>query len=76
MCCESFSAVLCVPFRRDDPAKRRPDISVAKRELKWQPAVPVRDGLQKTIDYFRRELEETGETRPRRTRADSQEHRN
>jgi nucleoside-diphosphate-sugar epimerase len=45
---------------RDDPGKRRPDISVAKRELEWQPHVPVREGLTKTVDYFRKELRETG----------------
>ena len=47
---------------RDDPNKRRPDITVAKRVLGWEPKVPVRDGLQKAVEYFRRELEDTGES--------------
>lgn len=46
--------------RSDDPHKRRPDISVAKEQLGWSPQVPVREGLSKTIDYFRKELEDTG----------------
>lgn len=39
---------------QDDPKQRRPDISLATRELSgWQPKVPLREGLQRTIDYFR-----------------------
>jgi nucleoside-diphosphate-sugar epimerase len=34
---------------------------VAERELGWKPRVTVREGLQNTVKYFRRELEETGE---------------
>ena len=49
---------------RDDPNKRKPDISVAKRELDWSPRVAVKDGLRKTVEYFRKELEETGEIIP------------
>jgi dTDP-glucose 4,6-dehydratase/UDP-glucuronate decarboxylase len=37
----------------DDPSRRKPDISRAKQELGWQPSVPLRDGMQKTISYFR-----------------------
>eukprot|EP00123_Amoebidium_parasiticum_P013029 comp21719_c0_seq1/m.30700 comp21719_c0_seq1/g.30700 ORF comp21719_c0_seq1/g.30700 comp21719_c0_seq1/m.30700 type:complete len:403 (-) comp21719_c0_seq1:104-1312(-) len=40
----------------DDPQKRQPDISVAKRVLNWQPKWNVKDGIRKTIDYFRVEL--------------------
>ncbi|CAL8094802.1 unnamed protein product [Orchesella dallaii] len=40
----------------DDPQKRRPDISRAQKVLKWKPVVPLKDGLQKTIEYFRKEL--------------------
>jgi len=36
----------------DDPKQRRPDISQAEKLLRWRPAVPLRDGLQKTIEYF------------------------
>ena len=41
------------PLPQDDPRQRQPDISRAKSMLGWQPAVKLRDGLQKTIDYFR-----------------------
>ena len=37
----------------DDPTRRRPDITLAKQLLAWEPAVSLRDGLVKTIDYFR-----------------------
>ena len=37
----------------DDPARRRPDISLAARELGWEPAVPLEEGLRRTIGYFR-----------------------
>uniref|UniRef100_A0A1I8JJH5 UDP-glucuronic acid decarboxylase 1 n=1 Tax=Macrostomum lignano TaxID=282301 RepID=A0A1I8JJH5_9PLAT len=41
---------------KDDPHRRKPDISVAKRELAWQPTVLLRDGLLQTIHYFRHRL--------------------
>ena len=37
----------------DDPKQRRPDISLAKRELGWEPKVGLQDGLRGTIDYFK-----------------------
>lgn len=40
----------------DDPQRRRPDISLAKKVLDWQPKVALKQGLAKTIDYFRKEL--------------------
>ncbi|MBP9732124.1 MAG: SDR family oxidoreductase [Candidatus Magasanikbacteria bacterium] len=36
----------------DDPARRKPDISKAKKELHWEPKVSLKDGLAKTISYF------------------------
>ncbi len=42
------------PLPIDDPVKRQPDITLAKTILKWQPKVPVREGLLKTIDYFKK----------------------
>ncbi len=39
----------------DDPKQRRPDISRAKRELGWQPRVPLREGLRRTVEAARRE---------------------
>lgn len=37
----------------DDPSRRRPDIGRARSELQWEPRVPLREGLSRTIDYFR-----------------------
>ena len=36
----------------DDPKQRRPDITLAKEKLGWQPTVPLKEGLVKTIAYF------------------------
>ncbi len=44
----------------DDPVQRRPDITVAREQLGWEPRVDVRDGLQRTIDYFRGVIEASG----------------
>ena len=41
------------PLPSDDPTRRRPDISKAKRVLGWQPRVSARAGLAETIDYYR-----------------------
>ncbi|HTQ40503.1 MAG TPA: UDP-glucuronic acid decarboxylase family protein [Pirellulales bacterium] len=41
------------PALPDDPAKRRPDITLAREKLGWQPRIKLREGLQKTIDWFR-----------------------
>ena len=40
----------------DDPRQRQPDISLAKKYLEWQPSVPLEQGIEKTIDYFRKEF--------------------
>jgi len=48
------------PPVKDDPKRRRPDISVAKTFLGWMPKVPLREGLKKTILYFNEELECVG----------------
>ncbi|MBJ7336734.1 UDP-glucuronate decarboxylase [Mycolicibacterium sp.] len=49
----SDSAVEFIDRPQDDPSQRRPDITLARRELRWQPDVDVRDGLAKTIAWFR-----------------------
>ncbi len=38
---------------QDDPTQRRPDITLAKKELDWEPTIQLREGLEKTIEYFR-----------------------
>jgi UDP-glucuronate decarboxylase len=40
----------------DDPKQRQPDISLAKKYLKWEPKVPLAEGIGKTIEYFRSEV--------------------
>jgi UDP-glucuronate decarboxylase len=40
----------------DDPVRRRPDISLARTKLGWEPMIPLHEGLAKTIEYFRTEL--------------------
>ena len=40
----------------DDPRRRRPDITLAKTVLGWDPKVPLREGLKQTVDYFKRVL--------------------
>jgi UDP-glucuronate decarboxylase len=47
------SRILQQPLPQDDPKQRRPDISVAKKALGWEPTINLDEGLQKTIDYFR-----------------------
>ena len=44
------------PLPSDDPKQRRPDISLAQKHLRWEPTVPLADGLEKTIAYFRQSL--------------------
>ena len=41
------------PLPQDDPKQRKPDITLARRELGWEPKVEVREGLARTIDWFR-----------------------
>ena len=41
------------PLPQDDPTKRCPDITLAKKELDWTPDIPLREGLVKTIEYFK-----------------------
>jgi UDP-glucuronate decarboxylase len=60
----SSSKIIMLPATKDDPRKRKPDITVAKRELGWEPRVRVEDGLAKAIAYFKKELEESGEIQP------------
>lgn len=41
------------PLPADDPTRRRPDITLAKKQLDWQPTVSLREGLEKTIEWFK-----------------------
>jgi UDP-glucuronate decarboxylase len=48
----SKSKIISKPLPSDDPKQRQPDISLAKKELGWTPAVELKEGLKKTIAYF------------------------
>ena len=52
----SKSKIVFKPLPQDDPTRRRPDISLAKKELSWQPKVDLESGLEKTINYYREVL--------------------
>ena len=49
----SKSKIVYQPLPGDDPKMRRPDITLAKKTLGWEPKVNLFDGLQKTIEYFK-----------------------
>ena len=49
----SSSFILQKPLPKDDPKQRRPDITLAKTMLGWEPTIDLTAGLQKTIDYFK-----------------------
>lgn len=48
----SKSQIIHLPLPQDDPLQRKPDISLAKQYLNWNPEIHVREGLSKTITYF------------------------
>jgi dTDP-glucose 4,6-dehydratase len=52
----SRSEIVFEPLPVDDPTQRRPDISLARRRLGWEPQVPIREALKATADHFRRLL--------------------
>lgn len=49
----SSSQLVFEPLPHDDPRQRQPDISMAKREIGWEPNVALKEGLASTIEYFR-----------------------
>jgi UDP-glucuronate decarboxylase len=49
----SQSELAYLPLPQDDPRQRKPDITLARERLGWQPRVPLADGLKSTIAYFR-----------------------
>ena len=55
----SKSKIIYLPLPQDDPKQRKPDISLAKRELGWAPKVDAETGLEKTVEYFRTILKMT-----------------
>ncbi len=53
----SSSKIVRKPTRPDDPTRRRPDITLAKKHLGWEPKIALRDGLARSIEYFRERAE-------------------
>jgi UDP-glucuronate decarboxylase len=49
----SKSEIVFQPLPQDDPVRRRPDITLAKAKLRWEPTIPLRDGLTRTVAFFR-----------------------
>ena len=52
----SKSKIVFKTLPEDDPTQRKPDITLAKNELDWEPIVALEEGLIKTIEYFKKEL--------------------
>jgi nucleoside-diphosphate-sugar epimerase len=50
------SKIKFLPLPEDDPKKRKPDITKAKKIIKWQPKIPLEEGLIKTIGYFQEKI--------------------
>jgi len=50
----SKSNIIFQKLPEDDPKQRQPSISLAKAELKWEPKIELKDGLKKTIEYFKK----------------------
>ena len=56
----SKSRIVNKPLPMDDPTRRRPDITLAREKLGWEPKIELNAGLRRTIDYFEKLLSETG----------------
>ena len=54
--CETPSKIIHTPLPKDDPKIRQPNISKAKKHLKWEPRVKLDEGLKATIEYFKEQL--------------------
>src|SRR5262249_6942034 len=59
----SKSEIVFKPLPQDDPRVRRPDISRARKLLGWEPKIERRDGMRRTLDYFRTRLTREDEGR-------------
>jgi len=55
---DSSSEIEFFPLPEDDPRQRKPSIELAKELLQWSPKIELEDGLPRTVEYFRRRLEE------------------
>jgi UDP-glucuronate decarboxylase len=58
----SRSRIDSKPLPSDDPIQRKPDISLAREKLDWEPKTPVDEGLKRTIHYFEKLLQRKSAT--------------
>ncbi|HEY9014283.1 MAG TPA: UDP-glucuronic acid decarboxylase family protein, partial [Gemmatimonadales bacterium] len=61
--CRAELAIEYKPLPQDDPTQRRPDISRARKLLGWEPTIPLRQGLERTVPDFARRLKRTSPAR-------------
>jgi UDP-glucuronate decarboxylase len=59
--CQPEGKLEYCPLPQDDPQQRKPNIARAQAKLNWQPAIPLRDGLERTVAYFRSRREKKPE---------------
>jgi len=52
----SSSELVFEPLPQDDPTQRKPDLTTARTELGWEPSITLREGLERSVPYFRAEL--------------------
>ena len=52
----SGSEIVFEPLPVDDPTQRQPDLTLARSVLGWEPAIPLREGLERTIPAFKERL--------------------
>jgi len=50
----SKAKIVYQPLPEDDPLQRQPNITLAKKQLGWEPKIQLEEGLQRTIDYFKK----------------------
>ena len=65
----SSSELVFHPLPVDDPTQRQPDLTLARSALGWEPEIPLRTGLERTAEYFRRILAALSGAVLRRSRA-------
>mgnify|MGYP002152528654 CR=1 FL=1 len=54
---DTKSRIVFKPLPSDDPRQRKPDISLAREKLGWEPTIPLAEGLPRTIEYFKKVFE-------------------
>jgi len=52
----SASKIVYLPLPEDDPLQRQPNIDLAKEQLGWEPKIQLKEGLERTIEYFREKI--------------------